>query len=238
MKGIFTFAICFQIGLSVCAQNNGDIYKVKNGTDISKTIPFRERYLFDKFHDGKVYFRNGKITKAKLNYSLYHGEIQFIGAKEDTLLLADNSFINKIVISNEIFYYSEVYGHMQQKLDFGQVKLGEKQLLLSMGNEKFNAYNQYSANSSTWSYSSFLSNSGEFQWIQPSDKIVLRRTSGYFWIDKNQRFYKANKANLLKIYPDLKKEVNAYILKNNTNFESENDLAKILKYCNALEYQN
>jgi len=235
MKTYFIFLFYFLICAEVFAQKTKDFYKVKSGTDISKMLPFEERYQFGKFQEGKVYFRNGKIVTANLNYSIVHGEVQFVNFKKDTLLLTDHDFIDRIAINDHVFYYLEGHGHIQQKADFSKIKLAEKQFLVVMGREKYAAYDQYSATSAISSYSGYTSGTaGAFSPLQGIDKVILRKRFSYFWIDKNQRISNANKANLLKIFPKYKHELNEFVKDNNTDFNKEDDLIKILEYTDSL----
>ena len=232
--GIIT-TIYFLISAASFAQNAGNIYKVKNGTDVSKAIPFEERYQYDSFLNGKVYFRNGKISTAKLNYSLFHGEVQFINLLNDTLMLVDNDFIDRIEIGHDIFYYVKKNGHIRQKNNFGKIILAEKQKLVITGKEKYSAYDQYSATSAISSYSSFNNGNGVALGLKGNDKAILRRKSVYYFIDQNHRFYLAKRTSLFKIYPDQKTILNNYIKENKVNFEDEKDLVDLLQFSTSLK---
>ncbi|WP_221392406.1 hypothetical protein [Dyadobacter sp. NIV53] len=235
MKICILTPIYFLISISSFAQSTGNTYKVKNGTDISQAIPFGERYKYELFRNGKVYFRNGKISTAKLNYSLFHGEIQFINLQNDTLMLADNDFIDRIEIGNDLFYYVRKNGHIWLKNNFGEIKLAEKQRLMIMGKEKYSAYDQYSATSSISSYSSFNNGNGVALGLKGNDKAVLRKKSIYYLIDKNQRFYLANKASLFKIYPEKKRILNGYLKENDIDFNNEQDLINLLQFSSSVK---
>lgn len=228
------FVFCIMVCNSLVAQNSAQVYKVKNGTNISKALSFKERYWFDEFRDGQVHFRNGKVSNAKLNYSLFYGEIQFISSLSDTLLLADNDYIDRIEIGGEKFYYQKKYGHVREKADYNNVKLVEKQFLANMGNEKYAAYEQYSATSAISSYSSFTNVNGLAQRLEGKDKVVLKRKSVFFLIDRNKRFYVASKENLTKIYPSRRKALKGFIKENNIKFETELDLRKVLQFSASL----
>ena len=233
MKIIVLFTLCCIIAISSFSQNTKDIYRVKNGTDISKAFPYKERYQFGTFRDGAVYFRGGRVSKAKLNYSLIHGEVQFVSSK-DTLLLTENDFIDSIEIGDDVFYYLKGHGHLRQKAAFGQVKLAEKLFLITMGSEKHAAYDQYTETSAISSYSSYTNSNGVRQGLDGNDKVLLRKRSLYFWIDKNKRFTFATKANLIKLFPHQKKSINHYIQEHKINLEKEEDLVKVLEYTSRL----
>ncbi|MCE7072662.1 hypothetical protein LZG74_20275 [Dyadobacter sp. CY327] len=212
-----------------------DIYRVKNGSDVTKVIPFTERYQFEKFQDGHVLFRNGKTSKAQMNYSLVHGEVLFVDAKKDTLMFNDNSFINKIFVGDNLYFYAKGHGHVHAIRDYSGVRLGKKQFLVRMGNEKYASYEQYSATSAISSYSSFVNQNGNLQNLESNVKVILKRRSIFFLIDKNERVVFATRPNLLKIYPKNKRKLNEYLRENETSFEKEADLKKVLEFASSLE---
>jgi hypothetical protein len=70
--------------------------------------------------------------------------------------------------------------------------------------------------------------------MKPTDKVVFKRKSDYFFIDKNQRFYIPAKAILLKLFRDNDKEINTYIKEENIDFSKQPDLMKVLDFCSSL----
>lgn len=212
-----------------------DVFRVKNGSDVTRVIPFNDRYQFAKFQEGSVLFRNGTVSKGTMNYSLVHGQVVFIDAKKDTLLFDDTDYIRKIFVGNNVFHYLKKHGHIEEIQDFDGVKLGKKLFLVRMGNERYASYDQYSSTSAISSYSSFINQNGTFQHLEGSDKIIMRRRSIYFFIDKNERITIANRPNLLKIYPKNKKALNDYLKEKAINFEKEADLENALTFASHLE---
>ena len=215
------------------AQNSDKTLRVKNGSDIRKTIPVRDRYLYEEFKEGKVYFRNGNTSKSPLNYSLFHREIQFISPTKDTLLLGDNDFISKIIIQSDTFYFDRSHGHIQKIGNYGKVKLGKQQMLLIMGNEKYAGYNEYSGTAAVSNFSNFSNRNGELMQLESNVKLIVRRKSDYFLIDQNFRFALPNRANFLKLFPEKRRDITAYLKENETDFLNENDIVKLLEFCQA-----
>jgi hypothetical protein len=54
-------------------------------------------------------------------------------------------------------------------------------------------------------------------------------------MDKNQRFYKANKSTLLKLFPTFQKPIREYIQTHHTNFKRKEDLIDLLQFCSQLQ---
>lgn len=232
-----TFLFCLLIAslssVSI-AQKTGDTYQVSSSRNVNEVIPFEGRFQYPAFTDGLVHFRNGRTSKAKMNYSLLHGEVMFIDRLRDTLLLADNDFIDRVYIGQNLYYYYPGHGHILISADYGHVKLGKKEFLVQMGHEKYASYGQYSSTSAISSYSSFMNNKGEFRYLQPNEKVMMKRRQVYFLVDKNARFYVANRSNLMKIFPSRKSEINRFLKENDINLEIGPDLDKTLTFCNTM----
>lgn len=220
--------------VSCFAQTRTKVYKTKNGPDITKNIPFNEKYQFEKFQPGIVYFKNGRKVTASMNYNLFHGEVLFIGPNRDTLLLTDNNYIDSIQIGSEVFYYIRANGHVQEIGDFQRIKLAQKQILSVMDNEREGAFNHYSATSAISNYSTFGNKNGEMQWLKPADKVVFKKNSLYYFVDRNFKFYPANKVSLLKIFRYHSKELNEYFRQNRIDFLNRNELVRTLQFCETL----
>jgi uncharacterized pyridoxamine 5'-phosphate oxidase family protein len=70
--------------------------------------------------------------------------------------------------------------------------------------------------------------------LEAKGDIVLSKEKLYFFIDQNNRFYKANKSNLLKIFVKNKKTIESYIRDESIDFDNEESLKKILLFCSQL----
>jgi hypothetical protein len=234
MKLRYSFLLLFVVIQTAYAQEKTGVYRVKSGTDISKLMPFADRFQYDQFIDGQAFFRAGKISRAKFNYSLVHGELMFIAPNKDTLLMTDNDFIDRVTVGDDLYYYLRGHGHIQVEANFGKVTLGKKQFLIRMGNEKYAAYGQYSSTSAISSFSSYMNHNGQMQFLDGQDKVVLKRRVTFFLIDKNKRFYPATRANLLKIFSSHKGEVSNFLRENDIELEHEPDLVRTLQFCSTL----
>ncbi|TDE13712.1 hypothetical protein [Dyadobacter psychrotolerans] len=229
-----TFYLFLVLPLLGNAQNVSNEMKVKNGSDITKTLPYSERFRYSSFLDGKVFFRNGRVVDAKLNYSLAHGEIQFLDAKNDTLILNDKNFMDRIAIAADTFYYYQHHGHVRKVAGYSQVMLAEKQILGTNGTERYAAYNQYSSTTAISTYSSFVNGAGQPQELEGSNKILLKKRFVYFFLDKNRDIYLATKGNLLKVFPRHKKALNEYLKTNNVEFFDPKEIVQTLEFASSL----
>ncbi len=131
----------FFFGISLCitafAQNRETI-TVKTGTSISKGVPDSVLYQYPRFTNGKVQFRNGSSTEARLNYNKFLDEMQFLTANDDTLAIADEETIKLILLGKDSFYYDK--GYFLLISNNGSLKLATKQGFKILDKQKTSAY--------------------------------------------------------------------------------------------------
>lgn len=216
------------------AQYSRDVVRVKSGSDISRMMSYSDRFQFEKFREGKAHFRNGRVVNARFNYNRVHKEVQFIDQKYDTLILNDKLFVDKITIEADTFYYYERYGHVRLIGNYGNIKLAEQQLIGNMGTERYSAYDQYSSTSAISSYSSFTNGAGTQQALEGSDKVLLKKRSIFFLIDKNRGLLPLNKGSLLRAFPLHKRALNDYFKANKVELEKPEEVTRVLEYADSL----
>ena len=233
MKSILSIVLTLGFGV-LCAQDRPGVYFVKSGSDLGKILPYEARFQFGEFVNGEVLFRNGRKSQARLNYSLVHGQIMFISPTRDTMLLTNPELVRLISLNERSYYYQENHGHVEITKDFGNIKLGKKEYVVRLGQERYASYDQYSSTSAISSYSSFTNGNGEFSFLQGRDKIIMKRREKYFLVDKNNEIYLANRASLTKVFPSHKSAINKFLKANTINMESEQDLLKTLEFCSTL----
>jgi hypothetical protein len=234
MKLFHTILFLLTVFTFLHAQNISSDMKVKNGSDVTKSLPYAERFHYDAFREGKVVFRNGRVVNAKMNYSIPHGEIQFIDPKNDTLILNDKVLMDKIIIDADTFFYYQHYGHVRKIAGYKQVSFAEKQILGTAGTERNAAYNQFSATTAISTYSNYTNNAGKQDYEGGSDKILLKRRYVYYFLDRNRNIYTATKGNLLKVFPRQKRALNQYLKTNKLDFHNPRDIVQAMVYASDL----
>ena len=211
------------------------LIKVKAGTEAQQGITFNEKYLFPEFKMGDVILMNGSVSRAKLDYNCLLNEMHFIALNGDTLALDNENFINRIVIDSITFYYSPEFGFLEVIQEYRKLKLAQKQTFRVAGIEKMSAYQQSSATGAIKNYSVLSSGNNSMAKLDAKGDIVFSKEKFYYFIDSNNRFYKASKTNLLKLYSSLKQSIQVFIKQESIDFYDENSLKKILQYCDSLQ---
>jgi len=197
------------------------------GSHVLDVLSASDIYYFSKFTMGKVFFKDGSKSEAKLNYSSLLDEMQFINANGDTLALADEKNIQFIAIDNELFYYEKGYvrflsGNSVIKLATSYVwRVGEK--------SKTNVYNSKSLASSTISLASYFI-FGLSRDLVVNQDLELTKEEQFYFGDKNNHIVLAGKKNLLTLFPKEKSRIETYLKDNKVDFANKNDLEKIVNF--------
>ncbi|MFD2569351.1 hypothetical protein ACFSUS_01820 [Spirosoma soli] len=223
---------------TICAQTP-QVIRVKGGTEGVKAIPLSERYRYDQFREGKVLYQNGTAAAAQLNYNVLLGEMQFISPNGDTLTLMDDPIVRLIGINGptsqqDLFMYDPAKGYMEIVADNNGLRLGVKQGLKTVKNEKRGGYDQSSGASAITNYQYNATGNTSIAKLDTKGDLLLIKDKTYFIIDQNNRSYPVNKASVLKVFSKHREQVTAYLENEAIDFRQENDLKKLLKFCSEL----
>jgi len=183
-------------------------------------------YRFPNFTNGHVYFRDGSMSAAKLNYNFLNRELEFISPGGDTLALVKEQMLNikNIIIDSITFYYYD--GYLEEMAHNENEKLLKRQFY-DIKSEKIGAYEQPSGNSAIDAYSSFTDESGQPRNLAVRANLTLVMKTEYFIGDKYNTFLRATKRNMLDLYPKKKTQIESYLRNNHVNFASGTDLQKL-----------
>jgi len=80
-------------------------FKINPGQLVYDVITPKDRYAFNDFQTGLVYFKNNALGSARMNYNAILAEVEFIDEKGDTLSLDKPETIKYITIATDTFYY-------------------------------------------------------------------------------------------------------------------------------------
>ena len=204
---------------------------IKAGTSFNESVSIIDLYQYPQFTYGKVFFKPGDNTAAKLNYNKLLDEMHFIDFKGDTLNIANAATIRLIRINNDVFYYDN--GYVKLIKDTNGIKLAAKQMLRVTGKNKIGAYDMASPTSAINSYSTFIDQKSIYNLV-PREDIILAKKTEYYFGDKYNRFVLATRKNLLRQFSKQSGTLNAYLKQNNINLDAREDLEKLLQFLASL----
>jgi len=211
---------------NACSQNNQ--WKVKSGEEINESVPDSVRFRYPQFVTGHIYFKDGIISNAPLNYNLLNGEMQFITRGKDTLTIANEVTIKFIVINNDSFYYDKVY--MELVTGNASVKLAKKESLKIGDVEKISAYDQPSSTSAMSTISYLYNGSGDLTKLNQRVNLLLIKQTLYYIGDNYNHFLPANKKNVIKMFGRKQHEIENFLNENKIGFNKEDDLKKLVNF--------
>jgi len=229
MKGHWLFFLGLFFYVPAFAQNSESI-TIKTGTSISKGVPDSVLYQYPQFTAGKVHFRNGGSTDARLNYNRFLDEMQFLTANGDTLAIADAETIKLILVGNDSFYYDK--GYFLSISNNGSLKLAAKQGFKILDKQKTSAYDMSTSVSSIRNVNSYTTE-GKIYNLAVKEDVVLTRETYYYFGDKYNQFVPATKKNLMELYPKQRNDIGNYIKEHEVRFQHREDLEKLLRFLAA-----
>jgi len=197
------------------------------GKSFSDVAGLDKAYRFPNFTNGHVYFRDGTMSAAKLNYNFLNKELEFISPNGDTLAIVKEQALNikNIIIDSITFYYYD--GYLEEMAHNEDGKLLKRQFYQIKGSEKIGAYNLASTSSAIDSYSSYTDQNGQSRTLTVRENLTLVIATEYFFGDKYTVVLRATKKNMLDLYPKKKTQIESYLRNNNVNFTNGTDLLKL-----------
>jgi len=226
MKYLFTL-IAVGITTALFSQTS-EIITVKAGQKISDV--YKEIYRYPQFTAGRVYFVNGDVSAAKLNYNLITETMLFVNQKGDTLAIADETAVKFITIEKDSFYYDN--GYLEFVDGNKSVRLAIKQRIKFSDKKKIGAFGMPTSTVRTESDDTFLGDR-RFNFLVAEDLIFKKETEFYLSQGSNN-FVVLNKKNLLKIFPRNKENIEAFLKEKNINLQAAKDVEMLIQYLGKL----
>ncbi|GGH49251.1 hypothetical protein GCM10007423_51100 [Dyadobacter endophyticus] len=211
------------------------VFKVKAGEYPDKVIPYADRYQFGQFTTGKADFVDGRTSQARFNYNYIGGHVLFVDAKLDTLEIIDKAILKNITIGDKSYRFDKRFGYCEVVGTFNRASLGKREVLARIGTEKGGPYGISYTASSVTTYRSYSSDqAAASKKLNPDAAGVFSHRTAYYLIDNNNRFYIPTAGSLKKLYPAHKKAIDQYLRTNPADFGKEQDLIRLLTYCDTL----
>lgn len=225
----FLFSFSYSQSMRSSLSSNSGVYQTSRTVTTADMFPdeaFQKRlynkedgsrYLYDTWdRTSKIIFSNGKELKLKnINFNLKENrfETETLG---DTLFIFNNEKVKMVYTSTETFikmYNPKTHeaGFFESLLEVNKVslfKLPELHVAKGVLNPL----------------------------TQETTPDVLTRISTYFYSKNNSNLeeLKLKKKHFLKAFSDKKSEINNFVKDNKLNYDSEEDIIKILTFYNSL----
>jgi len=204
--------------------------RLKPGEDIRTTSWRDSLYRFSSYLEGHVMFISGPSPKYKMNYNVLSGDMEFLNAKGDTMVLKKTPEVKLVTVGGHVFFLEPVHGYIEILVQ-QQLALGVKRefVIASKDVEVSNGYTTSADN--TGAVVAYRGNSRSA--ISNAD-LLVRINNTYFFIDQKNEAHPATKASLMKLFPDDRDKLKTYLKEQHTDFKQKDDLARVLAFCNGL----
>ena len=215
------------IAYSNLRAQDSTLVTIKAGSRIKDVLTVTDIFFCAEFISGNVFFKNGIVAKAMMNYDHLSDQMLFIDPKGDTLALDAEKTINFIALDKDTFYY--VDGYVRLLASNSIVKLVERKIWRVSDIQKIGAHNIPAKTFDVASYSARTSGYGTYEIILKED-IVLRKEAQYYFGNMYNSFVPARKKNLLSFFPKKENILVKYLKENNVNFNEKHDLEKLARF--------
>lgn len=188
--------------------------------DVSGVSWKNEIYHLPEFQKGSVTLATGFKLKETLhlNYNIYYERMDFLQKSGDTTSIGNPQQVKLIEIGSRTFYHDYKSGYYEVLVE-SSVSLASKPTLSLVRTE-----------GNCGDVSLALETRGA---VMDCDRLYVKKTLLAF-IDQNNKIWSPSRASLIKLFPSHRKEILAYLLEQDVDFESEKDVIKLYTYCNEL----
>lgn len=202
-------------------------YTINAQVKVSDKVP---QYLFSAFADGIVVKKNGEKVVARLNYNIVTEEMIFI---DNGMFLAmdGNASVDTVYLNNMVFIPAEkAYYELAFK---GKIKLFVQFSGSARVEGKDVGYGGTSQTSRVTSYSAVGNGSVMYRMELPENLVIDRNITYFVELDgKMERFI--GKRAFLNLFKNHKKELEAFIKEQNTDFENYTDVLTLINYLDSI----
>lgn len=228
MKARLLFLLIFlSIGCSkLCAQDS--LVTVKTGSRISDVLTAPYIYSHPAFIKGTVFYRNGIVAAAKMNYNSLSDQMLFIDPKGDTLALNDEKTIHFITLDKDTFYYID--GYAKVVASNSVVKLVERKVWEVADVRKMGTHNRPATGVNVTSIGNLTDGFGRTYNLVLDGDVLFRKRSYYYFGDMYNSFVPASRKNLLTFFSKKEDMLAGYLKEHKVNFNRRNDLEKLTQF--------
>jgi hypothetical protein len=225
---IIIFVFCCSVGYTQATK----YYKIQPGEPMQSVVPATDVYAYPQFEKGAVYFKNGVINSAKLNYNFLLEEMLFIHPLGDTLTLVNPDDIKLILIEKDTFYLAD---KRFVKIDtaFGNIKLANATFFAVVNKRRVGAYGtEMDAGSDP--YALLMAPTNNRLGLVPQVVTTITVGRSLYIGNRFNEFQPVNRKNVLSFYPEKEDVLKKYIQTNKVDFFKRDDVLRLIDYMSKL----
>jgi|GEM_PF-2702503 len=214
-------------GSSLTAAAQGPTYTVEPGQRVNDVLQPADYFLYPDFSNGEVHFKDGYISRARLNYSFSEAALQFIAPKGDTLVLANEEKIQLVAVGKDTFYFHQ--GFLQQIARVGDTRLLLRQYLKIHDVSRVGGYgaNETGAMDQTTRYNA---NNQVRELVLTSRLTIMRQQDLFLWAPDDEAPVPASRKELERRQPKRKSDIAAYLKERKVDFSQLQPVLRLMQH--------
>src|SRR5688572_8358434 len=204
---------------------------IKAGDNVATAFSPTGFYRFEQFTEGVCTLKNGIKSKARFNYHILNGEIEYINVKNDTLAIGIPEEIVDVTIGEKNSFVYSNNSYLEIMASTPAYKLA-KRIRVTLENDRKGGYGESAPASSQVNLKNVSMTNGLYHL---SYDIAILKTTVYYWLDGKNNLQPANKKNSMKLVSKGKQpKLEAWLDENKINFNNEEDLVRLLQFTGTL----
>lgn len=251
MKTFITlFSIILTLGFQANSQTQPKSERFRSSEEtiqVEEKTSFNFQYLLDEFSDGEIYYDNGSVIEAKMNYNILLNAIQFYDSDGNLQSLSYDPSLDSIAMGDHMIKPFEKFGFMEVFHD------DESPLLLHRNIRVFSetlvqgAYGSTDRTAKTERVTAIAGIADAGRGIGfNNDFLVPNREGDLIEVSMtfHQTFYfpygdeyieLSNRRAVIRAFPDYQKELNGFFKENKIDFDSPDSLKSLTAFLQSLK---
>ena len=200
-------------------------------TQKEKTNPY---FLFEKFEEGLVYYKDGRQFNVPLNYDIVNRQFLFLDSRDNNTekAFAEIDMVTLIKVGERLF--------LHDKKEIKEVLQIEPSIMVQYRAKirergKKAGYGGFSETSAIDNLAGIHSG-GIYHKLDTDNPLTLSRVDKIYHVvqDKKKKIFSSEKT-FLKIYPKHEKALKQYLKQNKTDFRSVDQVVQLCNYAFSLK---
>ena len=216
----------------VAAQDK-QVIETSSGENLAEKVLPQVQYIFPEFTTGDVYFLDDSKGSAMLNYNRLIGEMQFL--EGNNVMAIDE--VKKIIfvdINHRKFYPLNRNEFTEELLTTRTYALHVLHRAYATPHSKKGGYGTSSSAAAITTYNA-ISGSNKMHDLTVTENVLITLHQKYYLVGaKGRHILIKNSRTFTKLFPNHREQIETFVMDNDLWFHKEEDLKKILEYCNNL----
>ncbi|MBC7850291.1 MAG: hypothetical protein H7Y31_11175 [Chitinophagaceae bacterium] len=222
------FFLFLLINSSNVSAQDSTLVRIQSGSRIRDVLTTSEIFSQPEFKMGKVFFRSGVVSAARMNYNSLDDQMLFIDTRGDTLALKNEKTIKFISLDKDTFYYID--GYVRLVASNSVVKLVEKKVWEVADIRKIGSHNRPATTYAVTSFRTATDGFGRTYDLVMDEDVWLRKKATYYFGNMYNNFVPAGRKHLLSLFPKNETMLARYLNESKIDFKKMHDLGKLLDY--------